>query len=117
MHLSDSANYTVSADDTYENATSRIEIIQLGCSHFAALVKESAEPSDSRTALLRAKREVIRHCSNVHLEAFCENEAVCTLEFSVLLSASPDEAGDELRSILLLLDAEAARLASRVLSA
>lgn len=117
MHLSDSADCTVSSDDTYENATSWIELIQLGCSRFAALVKERAETSDSRAALLRAKREVIRHCSNVHLEAFCENESECTLEFFVLLSASPDEAGDELRSILFLLDAEAARLASRVLSA
>jgi len=117
MHLSDSADCTVFSDDTYEDAASRIELIQLDCSRFAALVRERVESSDSRAALLRAKGEVIRHCSNVHLEAFCENEAVCTLEFSVLLSASPDEADDELRSILLLLDAEAARLASRVLSA
>ena len=117
MHLSDSADYTVSADDTYENATSWIELIQLGCSRFAALVKERAETSDSRAALLRAKREVIRHCSNVHVEAFFENDSECRLEYSVLLAAaSPDEAKDELCCILHLLDAEAARLSDLALS-
>jgi len=118
MHLSDSADYTVSADDTYENATSWIELIQLGCSRFAALVKERAETSDSRAALLRAKREVIRHCSNVHVEAFFENDSECTLEYSVLLAAaSLDEAREELCCILLVLEAEAARLFPRILSA
>jgi hypothetical protein len=67
---------------------------------------------------LWAKSTAIRKCSNVHLEAFKEDDSECTLEYSVLLeAASLDEAWDELCFILHLLEAEAARLTSRILSA
>lgn len=87
-------------------------------SRFAALVRERAEASDPRAALLQAKRMALRQCSNVHVESFCENDSECTLEYSVLLAAaSPDEAKDELCCILHLLEAETDRLFRRILSA
>lgn len=96
----------------------QIELWQRSDARFAALVRERAEMSRPQSSYLQAKRMVLCQCSNVHVETFSENDSECTLEYSVLLAAaSLDEAKDELCCILLLLEAETARLFPRILSA
>ena len=96
----------------------QIELWQRSDARFAALVRERADSSHPRSAHLQEKRLALRQFSNVHVESFSENDSEFTLEYSVLLAAaSLDEARDELCCILLLLEAEAARLFPRSLSA
>ncbi|AGA59639.1 hypothetical protein Theco_3613 [Thermobacillus composti KWC4] len=96
----------------------QVELWQRSDARFAALVRERAEMSRPQSSYLQAKRMVLCQCSNVHVETFSENDSECTLEYSVLLAAaSLDEAKDELCCILLLLEAETARLFPRILSA
>jgi len=96
----------------------QIEIWQRRDARFVASVRECLEKSHPRSSLLHAKRTALRQYSNVHVETFSENDAECTLEYSVLLAAAnPDEAREELCCILLLLEAEAACLLPCVLSA
>ena len=119
MRISPVVDLTVSPamNSTSFGKLLQVELHQLD-SRYAALVRERAETSDPRAALLQAKRMALRQCSNVHVESFCENDSECTLEYSVLLAAaSPDEAKDELCCILHLLEAETDRLFRRILSA
>ena len=112
------SNSPIAIRTDFPGKSIQIEIWQRSDARYVALIRERAEMSRPQSSYLQAKRMVLCQFSNVHVESFSENDTECTLEYSVLLAAaSLDEAKDELCCILLLLEAETARLFPRILSA